>query len=66
MNPTRSISAIQQLHEHMEAGDPITPFPAIMENLGVVLRLACKGAGLSYPQTGYRGGIVLEGEQPHV
>lgn len=59
MTPERAISAVQQLCDRLPSDEPFTFLPAFKENLDEVLKLACKGAGVEHPQTGYRGGIIF-------
>lgn len=60
MTNEQAISTVQQLSERLPSNEPVTFFDDFKDRLDIVLKLACKGAGVEYPQTGYRGGIVVE------
>lgn len=64
MTDQKAICAVQQLSEAIARNpdERVKFFPVMKDKIDTVLKLACKAAGLSYPQTGYRGGIIIEDE----
>lgn len=60
MTPESAISRWQQIAD-MAAPGPCVLHDGALDALPLVLELACKGAGLDYPQTGNRGQIEWEG-----
>ena len=58
MNDIKALCALQQFHE--KGLGEVKVYQPLIDHLETVLRLACKGAGVEYPQTGFRGVIEFE------